>query len=120
VNSLRRIGILLVVMPLLALAACKPDPSHASTSGSAPATSPSKSASLESDAEAFTECVREHGVSDFPGVTVLSDGRLQLNSSASFDPTLAAYRAAAKACASKLPSGTSLPADPNPPSIAVP
>jgi len=66
VNSLRRIGILLVVMPLLALAACKPDPSHASTSGSAPATSPSKSASLESDAEAFTECVREHGVSDFP------------------------------------------------------
>jgi hypothetical protein len=116
-NSLQRIGILLVV-PLLALAGCRPDPSPASPSG--PATSPSKSASIAGDAEAFTECVRKHGVSDFPGVTVLSDGRLQLNSSSSFNQTSDAYRAAAKACASTLPSGTSLPADPSPPSIAVP
>jgi len=64
---------------------------------------------------AFTACVRAHGVADFPGVTVTSDGRVLIDLSASgtgFDPLSAAYRAAVEACAAKLPAGDSLPVAP--------
>jgi hypothetical protein len=66
-------------------------------------------------ASAYTACVRAHGVADFPGVTVTSDGRVLLNTSGSgvsFDPLSAAYQAAAKDCASKLPGAAALPAAP--------
>ena len=72
-------------------------------------------ASASSGAAAYTACVQAHGVADFPGITVASDGRVLINvngSGSSFDPLSAAYQAASKACASKLPSGTVLPAAP--------
>lgn len=143
------VAAVLVVLPLLALQACQPDKSSASSSGAAssggqsggggggsassaatesaattssaatPQSTATDTADLSRDAAAFTACVRNHGVSDFPGVTVLSNGTLQLDSSSSFSPLSAAYKAAAKACAYTLPSGA-LPSDPTPPSIAGP
>lgn len=131
----------LAIVPLLGLLqGCDPNKAAAGSSGSAtssasagsqtqstggsyaatPQSTATDSASLGRDAEAFTTCVREHGVSDFPGVTVSSGGTLQLNSSSSFNPLSSAYKAAAKACASTLPAGTSLPSDPVAPSIAGP
>jgi len=130
----------LLVLPALALTGCYPDAANsdsttstdattssaASTSGSAtPQTATARptatdTAALEKDAEAFTRCVRDHGVSAFPGVTVLSDGRLQLNSSSSFNPLSSTYQKAAQECASNLPAGTSLPSTPVAPSIAAP
>jgi hypothetical protein len=64
-------------------------------------------------AEAYTACVRAHGVPDFPGVTLTEDGRVQLKEGA--DPLSSAYRQAAKECAGHLPDSSTLPATPAPP-----
>ena len=72
-------------------------------------------ASASNGTEAFTACVRAHGVADFPGVTETSDGRVLIDGTGAgtgFDPLSAAYQTAIKDCASKLPSGTALPTAP--------
>lgn len=69
------------------------------------------SASNDERAEAFTTCMRSHGVSDFPGITISADGQIQLKSG-SFNPFSATYQAAANACASLLPAGSALPNEP--------
>ncbi|MGI5125746.1 hypothetical protein ACQEVB_02910 [Pseudonocardia sp. CA-107938] len=74
-------------------------------------------AAADTPAEDFTACVRTHGVPEFPGVTVTSDGALQLKSGGRIDPISATYRDAVAACADRLPAGTTLP---RPPSIAAP
>lgn len=60
----------------------------------------------------FTACMRSHGVPDFPGITISADGETQLKGGV--NPLSATYQAAAKACASLLPAGSALPADPEP------
>ncbi|MFH8349188.1 hypothetical protein [Streptomyces sp. NPDC018045] len=69
-------------------------------------------ATRERQAEAFTQCMRENGVKDFPGLTIKENGQLQLKSGGNINPVSKAYRSAAKACASKLPADSSLPKEP--------
>ncbi|KOT62987.1 MULTISPECIES: hypothetical protein [Streptomyces] len=67
----------------------------------------------EQQAEAFTQCMRDNGVKDFPGITIKENGQLQLKGGSNVNPVSKAYRAAAKTCASKLPEGSkSLPKEP--------
>ncbi|WP_026413369.1 hypothetical protein [Actinomadura oligospora] len=70
--------------------------------------------------EAFTACLRSHGVKDFPGITIGEDGTIQLKTGGSVNPLSATYKAAAKACASLLPKGSTLPGEPTPPSPSAP
>ncbi|MFK8844074.1 hypothetical protein [Streptomyces sp. Ac-502] len=70
------------------------------------------SATRERQAEAFTQCMKDNGIKDFPGITVKENGQLQLKPGSDINPVSKAYRAAAKACASKLPSDSSLPKEP--------
>lgn len=69
--------------------------------------------------ESFTECVRAHGVPDFPGATVAEDGTVQF-AGGGFDPLSSGYRAAAAKCAGRLPERVSLPREPALPSPEVP
>lgn len=70
--------------------------------------------------DAFTTCMRSHGVQDFPGVTMKEDGQIQLKEGASVNVFSEAYRAAAKACGDKLPTDFTLPEPPSPPAIDLP
>lgn len=71
-------------------------------------------------ADAFTACMRENGVPNFPGVTVNADGTLQLVGGTDVDPVSESYQAAAKSCASTLPSSSALPVEPSVPTLSVP
>jgi hypothetical protein len=65
--------------------------------------------------QAFTACVRENGVKDFAGVTITDDGRIQLNVPGSGTNVFSTeYRKAVAACRHLLPSGSTVPADPEP------
>lgn len=86
------------------------------TSGKAAGTAAQRSAK----AEAFTTCMRENGVPDFPGVTVTANGTLQLLPGSTVNPISKTYQAAAKKCASELPSGSALPTEPSVPTLSVP
>lgn len=67
-------------------------------------------------AQAFVDCMRDHGLADFPDATLV-DGRLVLEGDASgLDPFSDTYQAAVTACEGQLPEGTELPAEPEPPS----
>ncbi|MFH9424126.1 hypothetical protein [Streptomyces sp. NPDC017529] len=72
----------------------------------------SDSATREHQAEAFTRCVRDHGVRDFPGITVKANGQIQLKPGGHVNPVSEEYRSAVKACTSKLPKNSSLPQAP--------
>lgn len=63
--------------------------------------------------------MRENGVPNFPGVTVGADGTLQLVAGSDVNPISKSYQAAAKKCASKLPSGSALPAEPSVPTPSI-
>jgi hypothetical protein len=77
------------------------------------------SASNEDRAEAFTTCMRSHGVSNFPGITISANGQIHLKSG-SINPISTTYQAAANACAYLLPTGSALPTGPQPPAPAAP
>jgi hypothetical protein len=77
------------------------------------------SASNNERAEAFTTCMRSHGMSDFPGITISANGQIQLNGG-SVNPLSTTYQAAVKACASLLPAGSALPTAPEPPAPDAP
>jgi hypothetical protein len=113
--------LLLVVAAIVAAQAVRTTPAAGSTAAasaaSAASTSTSKTSDQDRDADAFTACMRSHGVPDFPGVTIAADGHVRLKGG-SVKPVSAAYRAAANACASSLPAGSELPADPAPPAPA--
>jgi cytochrome c553 len=83
------------------------------------ATQVTSSASTDERAEAFTTCMRSHGVPDFPGITISANGQIQLKGG-SVNPISTTYRAAAKACASLLPTGSALPTAPEPPAPDAP
>ncbi|MEU6963897.1 hypothetical protein [Streptomyces chrestomyceticus] len=70
------------------------------------------SATRERQAEAFTQCMKDNGIKDFPGITIKENGQLQLKAGGNINPVSKAYRTAAKACASKLPENSSLPKEP--------
>jgi len=107
--------LLLVVAAFVATQAVRTTPAAGSTAAAASATS--TTSDPDRDADAFTACMRSHGVPDFPGVTIADDGHVRLKGG-SVKPVSAAYRAAAKTCASSLPTGSELPADPAPPALA--
>ncbi|MEU4392708.1 hypothetical protein [Kribbella sp. NPDC023855] len=86
------------------------------TIGTATGTTAERSA----QAKAFTACMRQNGVPDFPGVTVTANGTLQLVPGTNINPISKTYQAAARKCASTLPSGTTLPAEPSLPTPSVP
>lgn len=70
---------------------------------------------------AFTTCMRDHGVEDFPAATVTDDGRVVLDlDGTGIDPWADAYRVALDACEAELPDGTRLPDDPTPPAPEAP
>jgi hypothetical protein len=72
-------------------------------------------ASRSDQAKAFTACVRENGLADFAGVTVTDDGQIQLNASGSGVNVFSSeYKKAVAACQHLLPSGTTVPTDPEP------
>jgi hypothetical protein len=73
-------------------------------------------------AQAFTTCMRSHGVPNFPGVTISADGRATLNLPGSgVNPIAAGFQAAVQACKSLLPDrGGELPNKPRPPSPSSP
>ena len=70
-------------------------------------------------ADAFVRCMRSHGVGDFPGVTIASDGQVSIELSGTLvDVVSKKYDAATRACASLLPAGTRLPSPPSAPSLS--
>lgn len=77
-------------------------------------------AQRSAQANAFTTCMRQNGVPDFPGVTVTANGTLQLVSGTNVNPISKTYQAAARKCGSTLPSGTTLPAEPSAPAAPAP
>lgn len=77
------------------------------------------SANNDERAEAFTTCMRSHGVPEFPGITISANGQIQLKGG-SINPISTTYQSAAKACVSLLPAGSTLPAEPQPPAPAAP
>lgn len=79
------------------------------------------SASLSKQAAAFTACVRENGVPNFPGVTITDDGQIQLNVSGSgVDVFSTEYQKAVAACQHLLPAGSKVPGDPSPATPSAP
>jgi hypothetical protein len=105
-----------------AFASPGPDTSHGSGIAlSADYNHASAGGTAASAASQFTACMRTHGEPDFPGITILSNGTIQLNlGGAQIDPISAQYQKAAEDCAYLLPSGSSLPQPPKAPSVSGP
>ncbi|MEO3752794.1 hypothetical protein [Streptomyces sp. B6B3] len=71
-------------------------------------------------AEEFTTCMRDNGVADFPGITITEDGQVRLSLSGDgVDVFSDEYRDAAAACQDLLPAGSSLPGEPEVPSVTL-
>ncbi|NUR89230.1 MAG: hypothetical protein HOY71_34540, partial [Nonomuraea sp.] len=69
---------------------------------------------------AFTQCMRQHGLPDFPEIDVTDGGQVHLELTGTHvNPLSQVYGAAVKACESQLPGGALLPTAPKAPS-AVP
>jgi hypothetical protein len=110
------IGALVV---LFTTAACAATPVQQAAAPSPTFSSAPAGADAQERAAAFTSCMREHGVSDFPDVTIGSDGQVHLNGGG-VDPLSSTYQAAAEACAVLLPTGITLPRQPEPSAPAIP
>jgi cytochrome c553 len=107
--------LLLLVAAIVAAQAVQT--TSAAGSAAAAASVTSETSDRDRGADAFTACMRSHGVPDFPGVTIAADGTVRLKGG-NVKPLSAAYRTAASTCASSLPAGSELPADPAPPAPA--
>lgn len=98
---------LLLLPALLALAACGAGGAGvANLGGSSPSPSSgsSGSGSTSQSLEAFSQCMRTHGVAGFPDPG--SGGRLAINAnSLGMDPNSPTFQNAQKACQSHLPNG---------------
>jgi hypothetical protein len=71
-------------------------------------------------AEEFTTCMQDNGVADFPGITITEDGQIRLSLSGDgVDVFADAYRDAVAACQDLLPAGSSLPGEPEVPSVTL-
>ncbi|MFI0264134.1 hypothetical protein ACH4OW_34610 [Streptomyces sp. NPDC017056] len=92
--------------------ASAPLSAQASQAASPASADRSDSATRERQAGAFTRCMREHGVKEFPGITVKGNGQIQLKPGGHVNPVSEEYRSAVAACTSKLPKNSSLPQAP--------
>lgn len=96
-----------VLLPaVLVLAACGAGPTVANLSGSSPSASPGSSGSGSGShgLEAFSQCMRAHGVAGFPDPG--SGGTLAINAnSLGMDPNSPTFQNAQKACQKDLPNG---------------
>jgi hypothetical protein len=71
-------------------------------------------------ATAFADCMRSHGVADFPDVAVV-DGRIVLDfDGTGIDVFSDTYQEALSTCEADLPEGVELPATPEPPTPSTP
>ena len=85
-----------------------PGVAHLGTNGTAANSGPSSGSggSEHEQTLAYSKCMREHGISDFPDPT--SDGGLALNANgptSDLDPNSPQFQAAGKACKRLLPNG---------------
>ncbi|MEH1126993.1 hypothetical protein [Micromonospora sp. CPCC 206061] len=110
------IGALVVLLTTAACAA--PAQQQAAPRSTAPSSAPA-GVDAQERAAAFTSCMREHGIPDFPGITIGADGQVRLNGGG-VDPLSSAYQAAAEACAALLPPGSALPQRPEPSAPTIP
>lgn len=70
----------------------------------------SPSGASDDGGKAFTQCLRSHGLPDFPGVAVSEDGLINLTIKGErVDVLSEKYGKAVAACQSLLPSGATLP-----------
>lgn len=117
----RRVGVLVLGATACAAVLGTQAASAGTPRTGTPAKAPQVTSSAGNDerAETFTTCMRSHGVSNFPGITISAGGHLHLKGGR-INPISTAYQAAANACASLLPTGSALPTDPQPPAPAVP
>ena len=105
-------GFVLAVALGLVTAACgagAPSPAVPAVPGGGTSTTASGSAGSQSDAplakaEAYAECMRSHGVADFPDPVVTPSGGYGFRT-AGVDPQSLAFRAAGQACNALAPAG---------------
>jgi hypothetical protein len=79
--------------------ACKslmPAPKQGTTGGQ-------DNAQIQADTLAFSQCMRDHGVANFPDPQVSSDGGMQMQMPEGIDSNSPTFQAAQQACQSKLP-----------------
>jgi hypothetical protein len=106
-------AVLALAVGLLA-AGCSSDPSSPGVASLGPPTTTASSAA-NGDSQAtfakalqFSQCMRSHGLKNFPDPGLNSGGggvTLQLGKSSGIDPNSSAFQAAQKACQSLLPAG---------------
>jgi len=95
----------LVVAATLAMAGCSMQWPGATPAAAKPTPDPKHAAVL------FSQCMREHGVPDFPDPTTSSDGNVSLGvqagppGSSDLDPSSTAFKDASAACQKYMPSG---------------
>ncbi len=95
-----------------AAAACSSDPSSPGVAGASsgtPTTTASNNApsgstnqKQEADALAYSECMRSHGVSNFPDPNAQGQTQIQGNGTSGVNPNSPTFEAASKACQSKM------------------
>jgi hypothetical protein len=95
----------LLLPAVLVLAACGAGPGVANLGGASPTPSGSSgSGSTSHSLEAFSQCMRAHGVTNFPDPG--SGGDLAINANnLGMDPNSATFQNAQKACQKNLPNG---------------
>lgn len=103
----------LVVVATLALAGCSMQWPGATPAAAKPSADPKHAALL------FSQCMRDHGVPDFPDPTTSSDGgtSLVINGSGSgsdLDPNSTTFKDATAACQKYMPSGGANRGKPDP------
>lgn len=89
---------LTLIVGLVTIAACGGGGKESAASGS---TSAAKSPS----AQAYSACMRSHGVPNFPDPDANGNFALTITPGSGLDPNSATYKAADKACASLRPAG---------------
>lgn len=102
-KGVHRVGGVLLVTAALALAGCGGGGSKSSTGSTSGGTTNADSA--QQGGVAYAQCMRSHGVSNFPDNAISSTGggtKVDLPSGITSNP---AYRSASQACQSKLPRG---------------
>lgn len=109
VRTVRSIALFVVATGLLAACASGSDDDGVASLGGRsadPSASASPSVDPEEAVQAFAECMREHGVEDFPDPQIDEDGGIQMQGPGPGDVDRATLDAAMEACQDLLPEGT--------------
>lgn len=109
-RKLARLGAFLLMVLLLA-SACGSDsdgPTVVSTDPTASATAAASSGDTTTDAKpsmaAYSQCMRAHGISDFPDPNAKGELMLEAHPGSDIDPDAPAYQAADQACKPLMPT----------------